>query len=106
MRELKLATVTVRIKNSQTEVLFIDMGNKRAADLKLFTSAVNGQSDVSPGVAELLGNPDRDTAVREWRQKIQAFEKSGGRRLSAKLSSKVWRQASAVHTCSKEMSIL
>jgi hypothetical protein len=105
LRELKLTPITVRIKKDQTEVWFIDMGNKRAADMKLFTSDVNGQASATPGVAELLGNPDREMAVSEWRQKIHAFEQGSGQHLSVQLSSNIWISATAVHTCSKVMSL-
>jgi hypothetical protein len=105
LRELKLTPITVRIKKAKTEVWFIDMGNKRAADMKLFTSDVNGQASATPGVAELLGNPDREMAVSEWRQKIHAFEQGSGQHLSVQLSSNIWISAAAVHTCSKEMSL-
>ncbi len=98
LRELKLTPITVRIKKDQTEVWFIDMGNKRAADMKLFTSDVNGQASATPGVAELLGNPDREMAISEWRQKIHAFEQGSGQHLSVQLSSNIWiSAAAAVH---------
>jgi len=104
LRKLKLTPVTVRTEKDQTEVWFIDMGDKRAEALKLFTSNVSGRTSLIAGVAEMLGNQDRTTAVKGWRQQISAFEQQSGRHLSEQLSSKSWREARAVHTCSGEMS--
>jgi hypothetical protein len=105
LRKLKLTPVTVRTEKDQNEIWFIDFGEKRAGALKLFTSDVNGRARLTAGVAEMLGNQDRATAVKGWRQQISAFEQQSGRNLSEQISSKGWRDATAVHTCSREMSI-
>lgn len=105
LRKWKLTPVTVRTEKDQTEIWFVDSGEKRAGDLKIFTSDVNGRASSTAGVAEMLGNQSRATAVREWRQQISAFEQQSGRHLSAQLSSKSWRDATAVHSCSRELAI-
>jgi hypothetical protein len=105
LRKLKLTPVTVRREKDQNEIWFIDSGKKRAGALKIFTSDVNGRASFTAGVAEMLGNQDRTTAVKGWRQQIGAFEQQTGRRLSEQISSKGWRDATAVHTCSREMLI-
>jgi hypothetical protein len=105
LRKLKLTPVTVRMEKEQNEIWFIDVADQRAGALKLFTSDVNGRASLTAGVAEMLGNQDRATAVKGWRQQISAFEQRSGPHLSEQISSKVWRDATAVHTCSKEMSI-
>jgi len=103
LRKWKLTPVTVRPGKNQTEVWFVDPGDKREADLKNFTSEVQGNASHDAGIAELLGNPDRAAAVNAWRQHIGAFEQQSGSHLSSKLSSKAWRAMTAVHTCSREM---
>ena len=105
LRKWKLTPVTVRSKKDQTEVWFVDPGDRKDADLKKFSSETQGHASVDAGVAELLGNPDRAAAVNEWRQQISAFERQSGSHLSSKLSSKAWRATTAVHTCSVEMPI-
>jgi hypothetical protein len=104
LRKLKLTPVTVRREKDQNEIWFIDFGEKRAGALKIFTSNVNGWASLTAGVAEMLGNQNRTTAVIGWRQQISAFEQRSGSHLSGQLSSKGWRDATAVHTCSREMS--
>jgi len=105
LRKLKLTPVTVRTEKDQNEIWFIDVGEKRAGALKIFTSDVNGRASFTAGIAKMLGNQGRITAVKGWRQQISAFEQQSGRHLSEQLSSKGWRDATAVHTCSREMSI-
>jgi hypothetical protein len=105
LRKMSLTPVTVRAENDHNEIWFIDRGEKHSQDLKMFASDVNGRPSAEAGVAELPGNKDRATAVKEWRQQIRAFEQRNGHHLSAQLSSKSWRGATAVHTCSTEISI-
>ena len=105
LRKLKLTPVTVRTEKDRDEIWFVDPGDKRAEDLKIFTSDVNGRASLTAGVAEMLGNQDRTMAVKRWRQKIGAFEQQSGRHLSQQLSSEGWRHTTAVHTCSTEVSI-
>jgi hypothetical protein len=105
VRKLKLTPVTVRMRNDQNEVWFVDIGEKRAGTLNILTSDVNGRASVTAGVAELLGNQSRTTALEEWRQQIAAFERRSSPQLSGQLTSKGWRGATAVHTCSREMAI-
>jgi hypothetical protein len=105
LRKWKLTPVTVRTEKDQNEIWFVDLGNKRAEDLKTFASDVNGRASLTVGIAEILGNRDRTTAVKGWQQQIRGFEQQSGRHLSRQLSSKGWRDATAVHTCSKELSI-
>lgn len=105
LRKLKLTPVTVRPEKEQNEIWFVDFGEKHAETLKIFTSDVNGRASFTAGVAEMLGNESRTKAVKGWRQQISAFEQQSGRHLSGELSSKSWRGATAVHTCSTEMSI-
>jgi hypothetical protein len=102
LRESQLTPVTLRIEKDQAEVWFVDMGDKRATDLKTFASDLNGHASVHAGNAELLGDQDRETAVKNWRQQIRTFEQGARPHLSAQLSSKNWRSATAIHTCSKE----
>jgi hypothetical protein len=104
LRKLKLTPVTVRREKDQNEIWFIDFGEKRAGTLKIFTSDVSGRASFIAGVAEMLGNQDRATAAKRWRQQISAFEQQSGPHLSEQISSKGWRDATAVHTCSREMS--
>jgi hypothetical protein len=105
LRKLKLTPVTVRREKDQNEIWLIDFGEKRAGTLKILTSDVNGRASFIAGVAEMLGNQDRATAAKRWRQQISAFEQQSGPHLSEQISSKGWRDATAVHTCSREMSI-
>jgi hypothetical protein len=105
LRKLKLTPVTVRTEKDQNEIWFVDFGKKRAGALKIFTLDVNGRASVTAGVAEMLGNQGRTKAVKGWRQQISAFEEQSGRHLSEQLSSKGWRDATVVHTCSREMTI-
>jgi len=105
LRNAKLTPVTVRTEKDGTEIWFVDFGEKRAADLKSFTSDAHGRASSTAGVAEVLGNQSRATAVKQWRQQIRAFEQQSGRLLFKLLSSKSLRQATAVHTCSRELSI-
>jgi hypothetical protein len=105
LRKFKLTPVTVRTGKDLNEIWFVDFGEKHAGDLKVFTSEVNGQATLTAGVAEMLGNQDRTTAVNGWRQQISAFEQQNGSRLSERLSSRGRRKATIVHTCSTEMSI-
>lgn len=105
LRNLKLTPVTVRTEKDHNEIWFVDIGNKRAESLKTFTSKANGRASLVAGAAEMLGNQDRAAVVKNWRLRIKAFEQQSGRRISAQLSSKNWRDTTAVHTCSKEISI-
>jgi hypothetical protein len=105
LRKGKLTPVTVRTEKDQTEIWFVDSGEKRAGDLKVLTSEVNGRASSTAGVAEMLGNQDRATAIKRWRQQIRTFEQQSVGRLSGQLSSKGWRGATAVHTCSRELAI-
>jgi len=105
LRKRKITPVTVRTEKDRNEIWFVDMGNKRAGDLNLLASDVNGRASVTVGVAEMLGRDDRAMAIEAWRQQISAFEQQNGRRLSRQLTSKAWRNATAVHTCSKEISV-
>jgi len=104
LRKLKLTPVTLRPEKGETEIWFVDLGEKHAEALKIFTSGVNGRASLIKGVAEMLGNQNRTAAVSGWRQQIITFEQQSGRHLSGQLSSKGWRGAAAVHTCSREMS--
>lgn len=105
LRKWKLTPVTVRAEREQKDIWFIDSGAKRDVALQAFTSEVNGRASQTTGVAEMLGSQDRAAAIRGWRRKIGAFEHRREVHLSEKLTSKAWRSATAVHTCSKEMSI-
>ena len=105
LRKLKLTPATVRAEKDRNEIWFVDPGEKRAADVKRFTSDVNGQAGMTAGIAEMLGNQRRSAAVKQWKAEIYEFEKQSGRRVSQQLSSKGWRHTTAVHTCSKDMSI-
>jgi hypothetical protein len=105
LRRLKLTPVTVRTVKDQNEIWFIDFGEKRAEDLKIFTSDVNGLARLTEGAAEMLGNSSRTKAIRLWRKKISVFEQRSERHLSVQLSSKGWRDATKVHTCSKEIPV-
>lgn len=105
LRNAKLTPVTVRTEKDRTEIWFVDFGEKRAAVLKSFTSDTHGRASSTAGVAEMLGNQSRATAVKQWRQQIRAFERQSGRLLFKLLSSKSLRQVTAVHTCSRELSI-
>lgn len=104
LRKWKLTPVTVRMEKDQTEIWFVDFGEKRAGDLKNFTSDVHGRASSTAGVAEMLGNQSRATALKEWRQQISTFEQQSGGHLSEQFSSKAWRHATAIHTCSRELS--
>ena len=104
LRKWKLIPVTVRTEKDQNEIWFVDSGEKRAGDLKIFSSEVNGRASSTAGVAEMLGNQNRAAAAKEWRQKISTFEQQSGRHLSGQLSSKAWRGVTAIHTCSRELS--
>jgi len=105
LRRLKLTPVTLRTVKDQNEIWFIDFGEKRAENLKIFTSDVNGLASLTAGDAEMLGNPSRNKAIRLWRKKISLFEQRSERHLSVQFSSEGWRNATAVHTCSKEITI-
>jgi hypothetical protein len=105
LRKWKLTPVTVRTRTDQNEIWFIDFGERRTDALNSFISEVHGRRSVIAGTAELLGNQRRGTAVEGWRQQISAFEQRSRTHLSGQLSSKGWRDAATVHTCSKEMSI-
>ncbi len=105
LRKMNLTPVTVRAQKDHNEIWFIDRGEKRTEALRKFTTDVNGRASVEAGIAEMPGNNDRATAVNGWRQQIRAFEQSNGRHLSEQLPSKGWRGATAVHTCSTEISI-
>jgi hypothetical protein len=105
LRKLQLTPVTMRTVKEQSEIWFVDLGEKRAAALKTFASDMNGQMSVIAGVAEMLGNQDRTAALTGWRKQITAFEQQNGRHLSGQLSSQGWRDATAVHTCSREISV-
>lgn len=105
LRKRKLTPATVRTEKDQAEIWFVDLEEKRAADLKNLTSDVHGRAISAAGAAEMLGNQGRAKAVNGWRQQISAFEQQSGRRLSEQLSSKRWRLATEVHSCSSEMSL-
>jgi hypothetical protein len=104
LRKRNLTPVTLLPGRDQNEIWFVDMGEKHAAALKSFTSDVNGSANFTAGVAEMLGNPARPLAVKEWRRQIGAIEKQSGLHLSKQLWSDAWRRTSEVHTCSKEIS--
>jgi hypothetical protein len=103
LRTWKITPVTVRMEKDQKEIWFIDPGAKHDALLQSFTSEVNGRASQSTGSAEILGSQDRAAAVRSWQRKISAFERRNEVHWSEKLTSKAWRNATAVHTCSTEM---
>ncbi len=105
LRKMNLTPVTVRAQRDHNEVWFVDRGEKHTQDLKKLASDVNGRASVEAGVAEMPGNNDRAIAVKEWQQQIHAYEQGNGRHLSAQMSGKNWRSATAVHTCSTEISI-
>jgi hypothetical protein len=104
LRKLMLTPVTVRSEASQNEIWFVDPGGKRFRDLDLFRSEMNARARVVAGTAEMLGNENRETAIKGWQQQIGEFEKQGGGRLSKLITSDAWRNVAQVHTCSKEMS--
>jgi hypothetical protein len=99
-----LTPVTVRPEASQNEIWFVDPGGKRSRDLDLFRSEMNARARVVAGAAEMLGNENRETAIKGWQQQIGEFEKQSGGRLSKLITSNAWRNVAPVHTCSKEMS--
>jgi hypothetical protein len=105
LRKINLIPVTVRARKDHNEIWYTDRGEKHTQALKKLASDVNGQASIEAGIAEMPGNNDRATAVKEWRQQIRAFEQNNGRHLSAQLSSENWRGATAIHTCSTEISI-
>jgi hypothetical protein len=104
LRKLILTPVTVRPEASQNEIWFVDPGGKRSRDLDLFRSEMNARARVAAGTAEMLGNENRETAIKGWQQQIGEFEKQSGGRLSKLITIDAWRNVAEVHTCSKEMS--
>ena len=100
LRTLNLTPVTVRRAKDQTEIWFIDIVGKHADALKILTSGVNGSANLTRGVAEMLSDQDRTTAIKGWRKQIRTSEQQSGWHLSGQLSSKAWRSAAAPHTCS------
>jgi hypothetical protein len=104
LRKWKLTPVTLRPGRDQNEIWFVDVGEKHTGALKTFTSDVNGSANAIAGMVDMLGNPVRPLAVKEWRQQIGAVEKQSGLQLSKELSREAWRHAREVHTCSKEIS--
>jgi hypothetical protein len=104
LRRLMLTPVTVRPETGQNEIWFVDPGRKHSRALNILRTAMKGRVHVASGAAEMLGNEDRDTAIKGWQQQISGYEQQSGARLSERITRYEMENGAAVRTCSREMS--
>jgi len=103
VRKSSLVPATVLDSHGRIELLFVDIGSRTAEQLRTLASTLHGQTWTADGVAALRGNDDRMRAAAIFDAEIQSFEKHSSFRLSSRLWTEAWHDATS-RTCSSGLS--
>jgi hypothetical protein len=99
LRSAGLVPATVRYRQDQTEILFVDFKSRSTDRVRALASALDGKAQVTEGVAALPGNEDRKRAAAIFDADIHDVEQKRKYRLSSYLWTQEWRDATS-RTCS------
>jgi hypothetical protein len=101
VRQMHLTPVTLRAGADGIEIWLVDMGDKFAQQPDQLAAGLGGKAISQDGTADLLGDDDRAKSAAIFDSKISAFEKNKKHKLSSRLWSEAWHNAST-RTCSAE----
>lgn len=101
-RQMRLTPVTVRANANGTEIWIVDMGDEFGDRPHRLAAQLGGRASSQEGAAELPGDDDRTKAAAIFEAKIGAFERQTKHKLSSRLWTAAWHDASA-RTCSTEV---
>jgi len=101
-RRMRLTPVTLRPETGGNEILVVDIGGTFGDRPRQLAFSLGGEATSQGGVAEILGDEnDRAKSAAIFDAKIAAFEAHATRKLSSRLWSESWHDAST-RTCSTE----
>lgn len=103
VRKSSLVPATVLDRHGRIELLFVDIGSGSAGKLRMLASTLHGQTWTADGIAALRGNDDRMRATAIFDAEIQSIEKHSAYRLSSRLWTEAWHDATS-RTCSTGLS--
>jgi hypothetical protein len=101
VRQMHLTPVTLRAGANEIEIWVVDMGDKFAQEPNQLATDLGGTATSQDGTADLLGDDDRAKSAAIFNATISAFEQNKKRKLSSRLWSEAWHDAST-RTCSAE----
>jgi hypothetical protein len=101
LRQMHLTPVTLRAGANGIEIWVVDMGDKFAQQPNQLAADLGGTATSQDGTADLLGDDDRAKSAAIFNAKIGAFEQNAKHKLSSRLWSEAWHDAST-RTCSAE----
>ncbi|HUA01194.1 MAG TPA: hypothetical protein VMB02_12755 [Candidatus Aquilonibacter sp.] len=99
-RGMRLTPITLRPESAGNEIWVVDIGNKFGDRPKQLAAQLSGGASVQNGSAEVIGEEDRANASL-FDTKIAAFESGAKTKLSPRLWTAAWHDAST-RTCSTE----
>ncbi|HEX4002505.1 MAG TPA: hypothetical protein VHX36_07640 [Candidatus Acidoferrales bacterium] len=101
-RQMRLTPVTLRPEAGGNEIWVVDIGNKFGDRPKQLAALLAGAAASQEGIAEILGDEnERAKSAAIFDRRIAEFESRANRKLSSRLWTESWRDAST-RTCSTE----
>lgn len=101
-RQMRLTPMTVRAGADGIEIWVVDMGDKFGDQPQQLAAQLGGSAQSQDGAANLLGDDDRTKSKAIFDAKISAFEQHQAHKLSSRLWTEAWHDAST-RTCSAEV---
>jgi hypothetical protein len=101
-RQMRLTPVTVRAGADGIEIWVVDIGGKFGKQPRQLAAQLGGSAQSQDGAANLLGDDDRTKSKAIFDAKISAFEQHQAHKLSSRLWTEAWHDAST-RTCSAEV---
>jgi hypothetical protein len=102
-RQMHLTPITLRPEADTNEIWVVDIGDKFGSRPKQLAAQLGGSAALQVGTAEILGDEnDRAKSAAIFDRRIAAFESHAKRKLSSRLYTKAWHDAST-RTCSIEL---
>jgi hypothetical protein len=102
VRQMHLTPVTLRAGAKGIEIWIVDMGDKFGDRPRQLAAQLGGSATSQDGAANLLGDDDRAKSKAIFDAKITAFEQSETPKLSSRLWTEAWHDAST-RTCSVDL---
>ena len=102
VRQMRLTPVTLRTGANGVKIWIVDMGDKFGDRPRQLAAQLGGGAASQDGTADLLGDDDRAKSKAIFDAKITAFEQREKTKLSSRLWTEAWHDAST-RTCSIEL---
>jgi hypothetical protein len=102
VRQMHLTPVTLRAGANGVEIWIVDLGGKFGDRPRQLAARLGGSATSQDGIADLLGDDDRAKSKAIFDAKITAFEQREKPKLSSRLWTEAWHDAST-RTCSVEL---